>query len=114
MAVLDWQGCRRGGGAYDAAYFIGEVVVPGHHTTDGIRLLKSYHDALEGSGVQGYRIEQCHVDYRIAHLERTAFVVRACASLDFSSSREQQLAERGVRNMATALIELDAVALLPR
>ena len=113
LALLDWQGYRRGMAAYDVAYFIGEVVDAGRHVTDGVRLLASYHDALVGAGIRGYTFEQCHADYRVAHIERAAFVVRVCASLDLSSSREQQLAERGVRNMVASLVELDAVELLP-
>lgn len=113
MAVLDWQAYRCGKGAYDAAFFIAMVVDPGHHSSDGIQLLRNYHSSLGDNGVLDYSFEQCLIDYRMTLLERTTFAVRALALLDFSSEGGQQIAERLVPRMAAPLLELDAVSLLP-
>ena len=89
------------------------MAAPRGARTDGIRLLRSYHDALEGSGVNHYGFEQCLADYRIALLERTGFVVRAMAGLDISSDRGRALVERGLRSMVAGPTEMEAAALLP-
>lgn len=68
-AVLDWQHCRRGRAAVDAASYLFGM---GAELTEAqeAALLADYHAALTDAGVTGYALADCARDYQLAMVDR--------------------------------------------
>ena len=67
FAVVDWQVAMRGRGLLDVAYFL--VSFPAsYRRANEMRILKSYHSVLEKSGICGYHLDECMLDYKYSIL----------------------------------------------
>ena len=73
MAVIDWEFCARGRGAYDVATFVSEAFPPDQRKKEELGLLHVYHSILEENGVTGNPFEECLDDYRLSMLEILVF-----------------------------------------
>ena len=68
-AVVDWQHCRRGRAAVDAASYLFGMGAQLTETQEAA-LLADYHAALTAAGVTGYPLDQCVRDYHLAMVDR--------------------------------------------
>jgi hypothetical protein len=68
MAVLDWQDPVLGRGPYDVSVLLSSIPA-GERRIAEAELLPEYHELPVANGVQGYSLEDCLYDYRIAMLE---------------------------------------------
>ena len=68
-AIVDWQHCRRGRAAVDAASYLFGM---GAELTEAqeAALLADYHAALTAAGVTDYALDQCARDYQLAMVDR--------------------------------------------
>ena len=68
-AIVDWQHCRRGRAAVDAAAYLfgmGAELAEAQERA----LLADYHAALTAAGVTGYPLDACIRDYQLAIVDR--------------------------------------------
>lgn len=66
LIVADWQLTVRGRGVFDVAFFLSGNLSPADRRAHETRLLRTWHDALVGRGVQGYSFEQALRDYKLS------------------------------------------------
>ena len=64
LAVVDWQTATTGPALTDASYFLGAGLQPDDRRAHEHDLLRVYHAALVGGGVEGYSWDECWTDYR--------------------------------------------------
>ena len=76
-------------------------------------LLKGYHETLVDNGVRGYEFDECQKDYRLSIFLRLQGLVRAGASLDFTSDRGSALLSAWVRRVSAAMVDNSIGELLP-
>jgi hypothetical protein len=62
--AVDWQLVAIGLPARDLGYFLGTGLEVDQRVDQERELVRAYHDALVGYGVEGYALEQCWDDYR--------------------------------------------------
>jgi hypothetical protein len=67
ITVVDWQTVHLGAGPADVAYFLGNAFAdPEPRRANEERLVRRYHDALLGYGIEDYTFDQCWTEYRRA------------------------------------------------
>jgi aminoglycoside phosphotransferase (APT) family kinase protein len=77
VAVVDWQLPSIGPGVVDVGRLLGWGAAVEKGGVDHLALVRVYHDALVGSGVQGYGLEECFRDYGAAVLRAIIQLVNA-------------------------------------
>lgn len=113
LAVLDWQSPNRAFRAYDIAYFLyGNVdtVTRRAHEMDA---LGEYHLTLVENGVRGYEWEQLVDDYKSSLLVSLGIFVVNAATLDPANDRGRTLFDLFFDRLSAAIMDLDALRLLP-
>ncbi|MGB8651315.1 MAG: phosphotransferase [Mycobacteriales bacterium] len=113
LTVVDWQTAVWGPPLVDAAYFLSFAFADrGVRAATERDLLRVYHDALRGFGVESFDFDRCWSDYR-----RSSFAALVMA---IASSMLVERTERGDRMFLTTVEracaqveDLDALALLP-
>jgi hypothetical protein len=109
--VVDWQGVGRAPGVHDLAYFLAGTL-PEHTTPEQeIALVRAYHAALVGSGVDDYGFEACLRDYRrclLLGLHRLVTI----EWIELGEQRGADLIERWVDRAFSRVRGIDAAALL--
>ena len=114
LAVIDWQSINRGWGAYDLAYFMSGSFPNDQRRQYEQKLLRRYHEALTASGrVPGYSLEQLFDDYRRSLLVYLAIFVINGATLEMTNERAVALFNVIFDRLNDALLDLQAVSLLP-
>jgi aminoglycoside phosphotransferase (APT) family kinase protein len=113
VAVLDWQICGRGRGPYDVGYFLSQSLIPEERKGVEEDLVRSYHTALLDNGVTGYSYEQCWEDYRLATLFVSVYPLNAGA-VDLVNPRAVELFASMLDRSVSAILDLDALELMPR
>ncbi|MBF6600204.1 MAG: phosphotransferase [Dehalococcoidia bacterium] len=113
FAVIDWQLATKGGGVFDAAYFIAGTLPEEERAARERDLVRLYHDALVEHGVQGYSFERCWDDYRVSMLILLAYSVVTIGALDSANERGVELFTKISRRTLRAIEELRARELLP-
>ncbi|MBW3539335.1 MAG: ecdysteroid 22-kinase family protein [Planctomycetes bacterium] len=109
---FDWQGVRRGLCVVDLALFV-NCTAPDQRRDHETRLLERYHARLAARGIEGYPIESCLEDYRIALLRWWIGTVNGLGS-DYAASwtgRQADLARQGVERWSTAVTDHRLTAL---
>jgi aminoglycoside/choline kinase family phosphotransferase len=64
VTVVDWQSLRLGPPMNDVAYFLGAGLLPEDRRGAEEDIVRDYHQALTGAGVEGYDWDACWTDYR--------------------------------------------------
>lgn len=67
FAVIDWQVATRGRGLCDIAYFLMSFPTL-YRRANEMRILRAYHSVLEKSGICGYHLDKCMLDYKLSVL----------------------------------------------
>lgn len=113
LAFIDWQLYSVGRGVYDIAYFLGGNLSPEVRHSREMPFLRMYHDLLLEHGVRGYPYETCLDDYRLFLLE--GFFRMVFNVVFFNLTPEQERAHLDVygARFLQAILDLDAVDLLP-
>jgi hypothetical protein len=113
LAVLDWQSPNQGWGAYDIAYFVyGNIPVETRRAHEH-EFLREYHDTLIANGVTGYSYDALFQDYRKSLLVSLGIWVVNAATLDTANERGRALFDLFFDRLSAAIMDLDALALLP-
>ena len=113
IAAVDWQSPNRAWGAYDVAYFLAGSMSPEERRVCEPEALRVYHATLIKGGVQGYSFERFHEDYRRSLLAYLAIFIVNGATLEMSNQRAVDLFEAIFDRLNAAIVDLDAIALLP-
>jgi hypothetical protein len=113
LAVFDWQTINRGWGAYDLAYFMGANMPSERRRACEREMLGAYHQRLVEAGVQGYSGDQLWLDYRRSILVYLGLAVMDGGTLDFSNERTAGLMAAIFGRLSDAIMDLDALELLP-
>lgn len=113
LAVLDWQSPNRAWGAYDIAYFLyGNVDTPTRRAHE-MDWLREYHRTLVENGVADYTFEQLLRDYRSSLLVSLGIWVVNASTLDTANERGKALFDIFFDRLNAAIMDLDALELLP-
>jgi hypothetical protein len=64
VAVVDWQTVGVGPGVLDVSYFLGAGLSVEDRRANEEDLVRSYHEALQACGVEGFDWDRCWSDYR--------------------------------------------------
>jgi hypothetical protein len=102
LAVIDWQLCCRGSGAFDIAYLLTQSMEVASRRRFEMRLLREWHRTLVASGVSAYSFDDAVRDYRRGVTLCLAYVVVG-AGLDRVGSRAQALARAQVTRTIAAM-----------
>ena len=113
LAVLDWQSPNRGWGAYDISYFVYGNVDIATRRAHEMEWLREYHNTLVENGVTGYAFDALHRDYRSSLLASLGIFVINGATLDTANERGRALFDLFFDRLGTAIMDLDALELLP-
>jgi hypothetical protein len=113
VALLDWQINGAARGPYDVGYFLSQSLVPEERKRTEHDLVKTYHQALVTNGVSGYSFEQCWEDYRLAILFVSVYPLNA-GGIDLVNERAVKLFESMLDRSVSAILDLDALELMPR
>jgi hypothetical protein len=113
LAVIDWQSPSRSIGAYDIAYFLyGNVDVETRRAHE-MEALRTYHGTLVDHGVSGYSFQQLMIDYRLSLLASLAIFIVNAGTLDTANERGVALFEMFFDRLSAAIMDHDALELLP-
>ncbi len=113
IKVLDWQGILVSAGVHDVAFLLSQNLdasVRGEHER---YLVAYYHHGLVERGVRNYPLEAVWADYRLAVLLEWVYAVIIGGSLPITTERSRELFAAMVSRSGRAIVELDAMALLP-
>lgn len=113
LAVLDWQSPNQGWGAYDIAYFLYSNVDVETRRAHEMPILREYHDTLVANGVANYPLDALLLDYRRSLLVSLGIWIVNAATLDTANERGKALFDLFFDRLSTAIIDHDALALLP-
>jgi thiamine kinase-like enzyme len=114
LAVVDWQVMTLGNGLFDLAYFMSGAVPPADRRANEMDLLRMYHQILLAAGVRDYGFEQCLIDYRTGILFCWQYAVIILGSLDTANERGLALFTDVLDRFVSAIVDLDALELLPQ
>ena len=106
VAVIDWEFCGRGRGAYDVATFVSEAFPPDQRKKEELGLLHVYHSILEENGVTGYPFEECLDDYRLSMLEILVFWIITRGYCNYESERAKGYLRNTLERMDAAISDL--------
>jgi Ecdysteroid kinase-like family len=112
VVAVDWQICGLGRAPYDIAYFMSQSLTPEDRKAADEQVVRAYHDALRAGGVEDYSFEQCWDDYRLGILFCSVYPLNAGA-LDLVNDRARALFEAMLDRSAKAILDLDALELMP-
>ena len=112
VVVLDWQAVHTGRGIRDLAYFVAHSMTTEARRAGEDELLRSYLDRLAGFGVE-YRFDTARLDYRIAQLYLFSIVLWITGVNVNSNERALRRKRALVQRASAALLDVDALALLP-
>lgn len=113
ITVLDWQIGFRTYGANDVGYFLSQSLRPEDRRREEEGLLHGYHEALVDAGVREYAVDELWEDYRRAVLFCFNYPMAAAGQLDLSDDRALALVTSMMDRSVAAILELDALELLP-
>ncbi len=112
VSAVDWQIVTRGVGGYDFAYFVTQSLSAADRREHLDRLVETYFATLVSAGVE-YPEEQFWLDVRRSVLFCLAYPVQAMA-LDLTDARAAALVRELAHRSSSAILEMDALQLVPR
>ena len=105
VRAIDWQAVRRGGGAYDLAYFMATSLSAEVRRAIQDDLTRAYADALTAAGCRCHSEDSLRADVRYSLLDMLGFLGIIAATLDFGHGRGLELARTMMRRLNEALID---------
>ncbi len=111
IVLFDWQLAGRGPGAYDVAYFLSGALASDVSPEAAVELVRGYHSALVGEGIEGYAFEDCLRDYRRALLS-VLHRISSTDSMELGNQRGVELIALGLERTLARLRDVDYDALL--
>jgi aminoglycoside phosphotransferase (APT) family kinase protein len=111
VAVVDWQSITLGRPLSDVAYFLGGGLQPEARREVEETIVRDYHAALGGTGVDGYPFERCWQDYRRGTFAGFAVTVIASMMVQQTERGDEMFVAMGRRHARHAL-DLGAAELL--
>lgn len=109
VALVDFQAICRSAPEHDLAYFVTQSLdQPLRQKRDWLRL---YHDEITRLGVD-YPFEVCSRRFNQCALYFLCYAVVIASALDLANERGQRLAHTILTNCFSALVDLDALALI--
>jgi hypothetical protein len=112
IIVLDWQAVHTGRGIRDFAYLVAHSMATPERRACEQDLLRSYVEQLAAFGVD-YPFATAWQDYRIANLYLLSIVLWITGVNVNTNERALRRKRALVQRASTALLDLDALALLP-
>jgi len=113
LRVVDMQLVMSARGPYDIAYLCSQSLPIDERREYEEDLVRGYWGALTEAGVEGYGLDQCWEDYRLATLFCFVYPVVLMGGLDLGNPRSHELERTIFERSTTAITELDAMELLP-
>lgn len=114
VAVIDWQILNRGWATYDVAYFVSLNLPVADRRAHERDLVREYYDTLTAAGPRvSYTWEACWQDYVRSLAVYLCNNIGNVATLDTANERGAQLFDEMFERVATAVIDLDALSLVP-
>lgn len=113
LAVLDWQSPTMAWCAYDIAYFLYSNVEIETRRAHEMDILREYHRTLVDNGVSDYAFELLVEDYRASLLVSLGIWIVNAGTLDTANERGKALFDLFFDRLCAAIMDLDALALLP-
>ena len=113
LAVVDWQSPNRGWAAYDLAYFMGGSMPSEQRRACEHEVFDAYYRVLADAGVRGYSTDQLWLDYRRSMLVYLGIFTVSGATLDYTNERAVGLMGAIFSRLSDAIMDLDALELLP-
>ena len=110
--VFDWEFCVRGRGVCDVATFVSEAFPPPQRRDVELALVRTYHSELMENGVNGYGLEECWHDYRLAMLEVFVFWIVTGGYCDFQGERATRYLHNTLSRLDAAISDLASVELV--
>jgi hypothetical protein len=111
LAVVDWQLCTRGRGAYDIAYLLGQSMDPELRAAHEDDVLRTWHEALRVARVDGYSLDDAREDYALGALLNLVIPV-SLADMDAGNERGLELVRSIAERAFRAAVDIDAGRLL--
>ena len=112
LTVVDWQTVGWSSPTLDAAYFLGSGLSVEDRRAEEEELVRVYHDALIGRGIEGFTWEQCWREYRRMTFHGVIMAVAASMLVERTPRGDDMFMTLFARHAQHA-IDLDAVELLP-
>ncbi|HSL59167.1 MAG TPA: phosphotransferase, partial [Acidimicrobiales bacterium] len=112
VAVVDWQICGVGRGLYDVGYYMSQSLRSEVRAECERDVVRAYHDALVAHGVSGYSFDDAWDDYRLAILFCSVYPLNV-GSVDLANDRAVELFTLMLSRSVAAIVDLDAVELMP-
>ncbi|MGH9232266.1 MAG: phosphotransferase [Acidimicrobiales bacterium] len=110
LAVVDWQTCAAGTGAFDVAYFVGAGLDEHDRRAVEEDLVRGYHDGLVAAGVD-YAWDRCWHDYRRGTWAGLLMAVGASMMVERTGRGDRMFLTMAARHARHAL-DLEAPDLL--
>lgn len=112
LTVVDWQTVTWGAPLLDAAYFLGNGVELDDRRAHEESLLRDYHRALLGRGIEGFSWEQCWEEYRRQSFWGVLMAV-AASMLVVRTERGDDMFMTSLARHSQQVLDLGAEDLLP-
>ncbi len=112
MAIVDFQIMGQGSGAYDLGYFAGQSIAPDVRAGRDGELIDAYIEALAAEGVDRDR-DEFERQYRISLAHCLIYAVASFQSYDLLPANSQSLMVSMLERSMQAIIDNDALSLLP-
>lgn len=112
VAVVDWQICGLGRGVYDVAYYMSQSLRSEVRAECERDVVRAYHDRLVADGVTGYSFDDAWTDYRRATLFCSVYPLNV-GSVDLANERAVELFTLMLSRSVAAIVDLDAMELMP-
>jgi hypothetical protein len=111
MAVVDWQLSGKGRGVYDIAYLLGQSMDPELRARHEHDVVRTWHDTLCSSRVEGYSLDDALDDSRLGALINLVIPV-SLADMDAGNERGVELVRSISERAFRAAVETDAGRIL--
>jgi hypothetical protein len=112
IAMFDWQAICKSCGPHDFSYFMSQNLRTEERREHENGLVERYVEKLREGGVEGYSLDQCWADYRIATLYFFHYAVVIAGTLDLSNERGVKLARVLAERSSAAIEDMEALDLL--
>jgi thiamine kinase-like enzyme len=113
LIIFDWSVMNINRGVTDLSLLLaGSVLSDVRYDIEG-DILKLYYDRLLSNGIINYSFEECHTDYLKGLLTLTFLPLIVNSRPDLNDPRSVQKNRNGVNRWFSALIDNDAISLLP-
>jgi hypothetical protein len=112
VVLLDWA-LTKTSGLHDVAYLVSQNVDLEDRRAHEAEIIEHYHRSLVDHGVEGYSLDQCWADYRLAVLHMFAYAVLIAGTLDPANDRGAAFMRQMLNRSSSAVMDHGLLALIP-